>query len=65
MECELKHIQLKRNVFDNTLSLSSIKRNRDSKLFYSKLRDELLNREIFDTLLEVWVLLERWRREYN
>jgi putative transposase len=33
--------------------------------FNGKLRDELLNREIFDTLLEVRVLLERWRREYN
>ncbi len=27
--------------------------------------DELLNIEIFDTLLEVQVLVERWRREYN
>jgi transposase InsO family protein len=33
--------------------------------FNGKLRDELLNREIFDTLLEVRVLLERWRKEYN
>jgi transposase InsO family protein len=33
--------------------------------FNGKLRDELLNREIFDTLLEVRVLLERWRWEYN
>jgi transposase InsO family protein len=33
--------------------------------FNGKLRDELLNREIFDTLLEVMVLLERWRWEYN
>ena len=33
--------------------------------FNGKLRDELLNLEIFDTLLEVRVLLERWRREYN
>ena len=30
-----------------------------------KLRDELLNREIFDTLLEAKVLIEQWRREYN
>ena len=30
-----------------------------------KLRDELLNREIFDTLFEAKVLVERWRREYN
>ena len=33
--------------------------------FNGKLRDELLNREIFDTLLEAKVLVERWRREYN
>ena len=33
--------------------------------FNGKLQDELLNREIFDTLLEAKVLIERWRREYN
>ena len=33
--------------------------------FNGKLRDELLNREVFDTLLEVQVLTELWRREYN
>ena len=33
--------------------------------FNGKLRDELLNREIFDTLLEAKVLIERWRVEYN
>ena len=32
---------------------------------YSKLRDEVLDREIFDTLLEAKVLIERWRQEYN
>jgi len=30
-----------------------------------KLRDKLLNGEIFDTLLEARVLTEHWRREYN
>jgi len=30
-----------------------------------KLRDELLNREIFDTLLEAKVLVGRWRRHYD
>jgi transposase InsO family protein len=30
-----------------------------------KLRDELLNGEIFYTLREAQVLIERWRREYN
>ena len=29
------------------------------------MRDELLNVEIFDTLLEAKVLIERWRVEYN
>ena len=33
--------------------------------FNGKLRDELLNREVFDTLLEAKVLIERWRRVYN
>ena len=33
--------------------------------FNGKLRDELLNREIFTTLEEDKVLIEQWRREYN
>jgi len=33
--------------------------------FNGKLRDELLEREIFDTFFEAKVLVERWRREYN
>ena len=33
--------------------------------FNGKLRDELLNREIFTTLAEASVLIEQWRREYN
>lgn len=33
--------------------------------FKGKLRDEVLNREVFDTLWEAKVLVERWRREYN
>ena len=33
--------------------------------FNGKLRDELLNMEIFDTLGEAKVLVERWRRDYN
>ena len=31
----------------------------------SKLRDELLNCEIFTTLREAQVLIEAWRRHYN
>ena len=30
-----------------------------------KLRDELLNREIFYTLKEAQILIECWRQEYN
>jgi transposase InsO family protein len=30
-----------------------------------KLRDELLNGEIFYTLKEAQVLIEQWRQEYN
>lgn len=33
--------------------------------FNGKLRDELLNREIFYNLLEAQVLIEDWRRHYN
>ena len=33
--------------------------------FNGKLRDELLNREIFTTLAEAQVLIEHWRRDYN
>ena len=33
--------------------------------FNGKMRDELLNGEIFDTLLEAKVVIELWRREYN
>ena len=33
--------------------------------FNGKLRDELLNREVFYTLTEAKVLIEQWRKEYN
>ena len=32
---------------------------------HGKLRDELLDREVFDTLWESEVFVERWRWEYN
>ena len=35
------------------------------KSFNGKLRDELLNREVFMTLTEAKVLIEAWRKEYN
>jgi len=33
--------------------------------FNGKMRDELLNQEVFTTLTEAKVLIEQWRREYN
>ena len=36
-----------------------------TETFNGKLRDELLNREIFNTLTEANILIEQWRREYN
>ena len=33
--------------------------------FNGRMRDELLNREIFTTLKEAQVLIEQWRKEYN
>ncbi len=33
--------------------------------FNGKLRDELLDREIFTTLIEAKILIEQWRKEYN
>ena len=33
--------------------------------FHDKFRDELLNRELLDTLYEARVLVAQWRREYN
>jgi transposase InsO family protein len=33
--------------------------------FNGKLRDECLNGEVFETLLEAQVLIERWWHEYN
>lgn len=33
--------------------------------FNGKLRDELLNAEVFNTLAEAKVLIEGWRKHYN
>jgi putative transposase len=33
--------------------------------FNGKLRDELLNREVFETLAEAKILIESWRKDYN
>ena len=39
--------------------------NAYNESFNGKLRDELLNGEVFTTLLEAQVLIENWRKEYN
>ena len=39
--------------------------NRYIELFNGKLRDELLNGELFTSLREARILIEAWRREYN
>ena len=44
---------------------SSLWENGYIESFNGRLRAELLNREIFDTLREAEVLIESWRREYN
>ncbi|MCX7404647.1 MAG: hypothetical protein NT089_02810, partial [Planctomycetia bacterium] len=36
-----------------------------SRASFVLLRDELLEREAFDTLLEAKVLIERWRQHYS
>jgi putative transposase len=33
--------------------------------FSGKLRDEVLNGEIFDTILEARIVTEAWRKQYN
>ncbi len=40
-------------------------KNGYNESFNGKLRDELLNREIFASLREARVLVEQWRTEYN
>jgi transposase InsO family protein len=39
--------------------------SQERRSFNGKLRDELLNGEIFDTVIEARIIIERWRREYN
>ena len=39
--------------------------NGDNESFNGKLRDELLNTEVFVTLQEAQALIERWRHHYN
>jgi hypothetical protein len=54
--------------FQRTLTISlpgSPWENGYIESFNGKFRDELLNCEIFETLFETKVLIERWRMEYN
>jgi len=57
----LKHVDVK------TLNIEpgSPWENGYVKSFNGTLQDQMLNREIFDTLLEVMVLIECWRREHS
>jgi hypothetical protein len=48
-----------------SISNPAARENGYNESFNSKLRDELLNGEIFPTLREAQVLIERWRRHYN
>ena len=48
-----------------SIELGSPRENGYIESFNGQLRDELLDREIFDTLLEAKVLTERWRQGYN
>ena len=47
------------------LQPGSPRKNGYVESFNGKLRDELLNGEIFYTLREAQVIIECWRREYN
>ena len=47
------------------IELGSPRENGYGKSFNGKFRAEFLNRDLFDTLLEAQVLIERWRHGYN
>jgi transposase InsO family protein len=50
---------------DQFIEPGSPRENRFIGSFNGKLRDELLTVELFDTLLEAKVLIERWRVHYK
>ncbi len=64
---ERENARLKRLVGEQTLYIEpgSPWENRYIELFNGKLRDELLNGELFMSLREARVVIEAWRREYN
>jgi putative transposase len=47
------------------LNRAALRKMDISNPFNGKLRDELLDREIFTTLEEANVLIEQWKWEYN
>ena len=55
----LKFEQVKR------LRTSNPRENGYVEIFNARLRDELLNGEIFYTLREAQIIIESWRRHYN
>ena len=48
-----------------TESMAGKNRGFNGLSFNGKLRDKLINSEIFTTLLEAKVPIENWRKEYN
>jgi len=58
-------VQRYTGIYDNYLEPGNLRENGYIELFNSKLRDELLNREIFTIREETRVLIEQWRKEYN
>ena len=58
----LKRIQVKTLYIEPGKSLGKMAYNES---FNGKLRDELLNRELFYSLAEARYLIECWRRHYN
>ena len=47
------------------IEVGSPRENGYIESFNGKLRDELLNRDVFTTLTEARILIEDWRKEYN
>ena len=67
MNCSIIHLSLWSSFWGQAYYIEpgSPWENGYIKSFNGKLRDELLDREVFYTLLEVRVLTERYRRTYN
>ena len=61
----MRHWLAALNVETLFIEPGSLWENGYGESFNGKLRDELLDREIFYTLTEAQILIERWRRQYN